>query len=109
MSKTFKPAVVALILTAFALPALAQGTTATPRIDQRLSNQEQRIEQGEQSGALTQREAATLEKREARTQADLAAAKSDGSVTRAERAGLHHELNGNSRAIARKKHNRRHQ
>lgn len=109
MDKMQKSLATAWILAAFALPAQAQTSTDTPRIDQRLSNQAQRIEQGGQSGALTQREAAVLERRTARTQADLAAAKSDGNVTRAERAGLHREVNGNARAIARKKHNRRHQ
>ena len=46
---------------AFTLPALGQ-TSSTPRIDQRQANQEWRIEQGEKSGALTNKEAARLEK-----------------------------------------------
>src|SRR5882672_10585670 len=53
--------VTAAVIAAFALPALAQ-TQSTPRIDQRQQNQERRIEQGEKSGALTQKEAARLEK-----------------------------------------------
>ena len=108
-----KTALIALSLTALTLPALAQMSapqdpTATPRIDKRLDNQEKRIEQGEKSGALTPREANRLEKREAKTEADLAAAKSDGKVTKAERKGLHRELNRNSRAIYRQKHDRQH-
>ena len=63
-----KPLALATLLIA-AIPAFAQ-TTATPtpqqRIDQRQANQEKRIEQGRQSGALTQREAARLEQGQAR-------------------------------------------
>ncbi|HXI36854.1 MAG TPA: hypothetical protein VNH80_08065, partial [Burkholderiales bacterium] len=55
------------VAAAFALPALAQ-TQSTPRIDQRQANQERRIEQGEKSGALNQKEAARLEKGQARVQ-----------------------------------------
>lgn len=108
-----KTTLIALSLTVLTLPALAQtpvekDPTATPGIDKRLDNQEKRIEQGEKSGALTPREANRLEKREAKTEADLAAAKSDGKVTRAECKGLHRELNHNSRAIYRQKHDRQH-
>ncbi|MCL4723587.1 MAG: hypothetical protein KJZ90_04885 [Rhodocyclaceae bacterium] len=50
----------ALLFSALSLPALAQ-VASTPRIDQRQANQQQRIEQGVQSGALTQQEAARLQ------------------------------------------------
>ena len=108
-----KTTLIALSLTVLTLPAFAQTSmprdpAATPGIDKRLDNQEKRIEQGEKSGALTPREANRLEKREARTEADLAAAKSDGKVTKLERKGLHQELNHNSRAIHRQKHDRQH-
>jgi hypothetical protein len=82
-------------------------TTATPHIDQRQQNQEQRINQGVQSGALTARETATLDARETKIAADKAAAKADGSVSSAERAKLRGEERRTSRAIARKKHNAR--
>lgn len=109
-----KSVLIASLIVACALPALAQTAppgkdpAATPGIDQRLSNQEKRIEQGTASGRLTEREANRLEARHDRTEADLAAAKSDGKVTKAERKALHRELNRDSRAIARQKHDRQH-
>lgn len=87
-------------------PAFAD-TTATPRITQRQVNQEQRINQGVQSGALTAHETATLDAREAKIANDKAAAKADGTVTAAERAKLRGEERRTSRAIARKKNNLR--
>ncbi len=109
-----KSALAVLLVSAFALPVLAQtppparDPNATPGIDKRLDNQDKRIEQGEKSGTLTPREANRLESRETKTQADLAAAKSDGKVTKDERKDLHQELNHDSRAIHRQKHDRQH-
>jgi len=88
------------------LPALADNTK-TPVIDQRAANQDRRIEQGEQSGALTNKEAAHLEQRENKLNADEAAAKADGKVTPKERKHLKREENSDSKAIAKKKHNNR--
>ncbi|CAD6876410.1 hypothetical protein [Methylomonas fluvii] len=79
----------------------------TPRIDQRQENQERRIEQGEASGALTNREANRLEHQQMRIERQEAAAKADGVVTAGERARLTHQQNKASRNIARKKHNLR--
>ena len=63
------------ILAAFALPVLAQTSpapakdpAATPRVDQRQANQQQRIDQGVQSGQLTGKEAARLEKGQAQVE-----------------------------------------
>lgn len=109
-----KSILIAGLIAACALPALAQTTppgrdpNATPGIDQRLDNQEKRIEQGAASGRLTERETNRLEARHDKAEADLAAAKSDGKVTKAERKGLHRKLNRDSRAIARQKHDRQH-
>ena len=97
--------IASLLAVAFAAPAFAQ--TATPGIDQRGANQEKRIEQGEKSGALTQREAANLEKRETKLANDKAAAAADGKVTKAERRKLNREANRDSKAIYKKKHNAR--
>jgi hypothetical protein len=108
-----KTALIALSLTALTLPVFAQspavpGPTATPRIDKRLDNQEQRIDAGEASGRLTEREGNRLEARHDKVEADVAAAKSDGVVTKGERKDLHQEVNRNSRAIYRQKHDRQH-
>ena len=81
-------------------------SVATPVIDQRQANQEKRIDQGIASGALTGREAARLEKREAKIEADKVAAKADGKVTPAERHKLMREENRASRAIRHEKHDR---
>jgi hypothetical protein len=96
----------AILATAFIAPAFAQNTN-TPRIDQRQVNQQNRIDQGVQSGALTAKETNTLDKREAKIASDEAAAKADGKVTKAERRKLRNEENHTSRAIFRKKHNAR--
>ena len=79
--------------------------TATPKVTKRQLNQQERISQGKKSGALTNKEAATLEMREAKVQHDKVVAKSDGVVTPAEKAKLNREENRTSRAIYRKKHN----
>lgn len=103
---SLKTAVAILSFTAMTLPAFAQ--EATPRVDQRLDNQEKRIDAGEASGRLTDREANRLEARHEKVESDVAAAKSDGTVTRQERVQLHQEVNRNSRAIYRQKHDAQH-
>lgn len=112
-----KNTIAALIVATLALPVLAQPApsaappskdpAATPNIDQRIANQQKRIDQGVKSGALTTQETARLEKREDKIKADTAAAKADGQVTQQERKRLQHELNQNSRAIHHGKHNRK--
>jgi hypothetical protein len=80
---------------------------STPRVDQRQENQERRIDRGEASGALTEREAARLEHKQDKLATHEEKAKADGKVTPAERGKLRAETRHNSRAIARKKHNNR--
>ncbi len=93
-------------LAAFALmnlPAFAQ--TSTPHIEKRQDRQQQRIAKGVASGNLTAQEAANLEKREAKIEADKQAAKADGKVTAKERDKLDAEQDLASRRIHNKKHN----
>ena len=92
------------VLAAIALPALAQ--TSTPRVDQRQANQQQRIDQGVASGALTGKEAARLEKGQDRVQAMEDKAKADGKVLPKERERLQRAENKQSQMIAREKHDR---
>ena len=92
------------VLTAFALPVLAQ--TNTPNIDQRQANQQQRIDQGVKSGQLTGKEAARLEKGQEHVQKVEDKAKADGVVTKKERARIQHAENVQSRHIAKQKHDR---
>lgn len=105
MKRTASLIVTALTLS-FALPVLAQ--TNTPNIDQRQQNQQQRIDQGIQSGTLTNREANHLEKSQERIQGMEDKAKSDGNVTAQERKRLQQAENVQSRHIYRQKHDRQH-
>lgn len=102
--KLLKTLLVAVVI-ASPLAAFAQ---STPRVDQRQANQPQRIDQGVQSGALTEREAARLERGQERVQAMEDKAKVDGKVTRSERARLHAAQDGQSARIYSQKHDRQH-
>lgn len=95
----------AAALAAFALPAFAQ-TQSTPRVDQRQSNQERRIDQGASSGQLNQKEAARLEKGQARVQKMEDKAAADGKVTAKERVRMEHAQDKQSRRIHRQKHDK---
>ena len=95
------------ILCAAPLLAAAQ-SASTPVFDQRQANQEQRIQQGTQSGSLTQKEAARLERGQVRLQRMEDKAKSDGVVTKQERGRLQHAENVESKRIYREKHDRQH-
>jgi uncharacterized membrane protein YebE (DUF533 family) len=97
---------VAALIATVAVPVFAQ--TTTPNIDKREANQQQRIEQGVQSGQLTNREAARLEKGEAHIDKMEAKAKADGKVTPQERKRIEHAQNVESRKIYREKHDRQH-
>ncbi len=99
--------VVMTLALASPLAAFAQ-SNATPGFDQRQINQEQRIQQGVQSGALTPREAARLERGQQHLQAKEARAKADGVVTQQERAHLQHAEDVQSRRIYAEKHDRQH-
>ncbi len=78
--------------------------TATPRIDQRQANQQNRINQGVASGSLTPKEADRMNRQQSRNAAAEAKAKADGVVTQKERAHLQHRENKSSRNIKRNKH-----
>lgn len=95
---------IAAIAAVITVPAFAQ--TATPGIDQRQMNQEQRIDQGIASGQLTQRETNRLERGQQRVDNLENRAKSDGVVTARERARVQHAQNVESKRIYRQKHDR---
>lgn len=90
------------------LPLTAGAQTNTPRVDQREANQEARIQQGVASGSLTGNEAKRLENGQQRVQNMEAQAKSDGVVTKQERAKLHHAQDAQSQRVFRQKHDRQH-
>lgn len=98
-----KTTLIAIFIAAAALPVSAQ---TTPRVDARQAGQEARIQQGAQSGALTGREAAKLEKGQDKVRAMESKAKADGKVTPRERARLAKEQNKQSKRIAKQKHDK---
>jgi len=79
---------------------------ATPRIEQRETNQEKRIQQGVASGELTSKEAARLNKGQERIDRMQDKAAADGHVTKRERAHIHHAQNKQDHQIKRQKHDR---
>lgn len=112
MEKFLTPALRAATLATILAAILASTTTHaagtnTPGLDQRQENQERRIEQGVESGALNANEATRLEAQQNRVQRAEDRAKADGVVTRRERAALRHRQDHTSGTIARKKHNAR--
>ncbi|MBS1140167.1 MAG: hypothetical protein H6R13_1620 [Proteobacteria bacterium] len=97
-----------LAVLSLVLPTLAFAQGNTPRVDQRQANQEQRIDQGGASGSLTQREANRLDRGQQHVDNMENRAKSDGVVTRGERARLHQAQEVQSRRIYAQKHDRQH-
>lgn len=102
--KTLAAAFIAVA--ALAAPVVAQ-STETPRLDQRQINQQNRIDQGVQSGTLNSNEQTRLNAGQQRIANREANAKADGTVTRAERRGLQRAENRQSRRIASATHNNR--
>ena len=85
---------------------VAYGQAETPGIDQRQANQEQRIDQGITNGQLTQHETNKLEKQQQHIDTMENKAKSDGVVTKKERARIHAAQDKASKNIFRQKHDR---
>ena len=81
------------------------GNTNTPVIDKRAANEQARIANGVNSGALKPGETVKLEKQQARINNAEAKAKADGKVTKGERKHLRKMENNASKNIYKKKHN----
>jgi len=96
--------IAALSLAALSGLALADNT-ATPRVDQREANQQERIANGAASGQLTAKETQHLEKQQAKIDATEAKDKADGKVTGKERRHLAKMQNKASKDIYKEKHN----
>jgi len=99
-----KITILAAVMAALALPVAAQ--TNTPLVDKRQANQDARIQQGVQSGQLTPKETAKLEKGQAKVQKMEDKAKADGKVTPKERTRLAKAQNKQSRKIYKEKHDK---
>ena len=98
--RTIHRLIASSIVTLSCSAAFAQAGTV-----QRDVNQQSRIEQGLQSGQLSTREAAKLERGEARINRMQSRALADGKLNAAERARLDKAQDAESRAIANAKHN----
>lgn len=94
-------AVTMVVALAVAAPALGAGAAT---VNERQERQQDRIEQGVKSGELTKREAARLRREQRRIKAEEKAFRSDGKLSKRERAKLQKDLNKSSRHIYREKH-----
>ena len=95
-------AVVGIAALSLTTPGFAQET----RVDRRQDRQEQRIDRGVQSGALTPRETRRLEHGQQHVENVETRALADGMVTGREKARLEHAQDVQSRRIYRQKHDR---
>jgi hypothetical protein len=86
----------------FSVPALAQTTSSEV---QRNVNQQQRIENGLQSGQLSTKEAAQLEKGEANIEKMESKAEANGNLSNAEKQRIQRAQNKESQEIYRDTHN----
>ena len=102
--KTLEFAVVLVLGAVTAVPAFADGTTAQTVETQRDVNQQERIENGLQSGQLTTHEAGRLEREETHVDQMEANAAADGNVTKAEAARINTVQNAVSNSIYNQKH-----
>jgi methionine-rich copper-binding protein CopC len=106
MSKFIKAIISVSLIAMFAFTTFAQD--ATPKVHHRQNKQQRRIANGIKDGSLNSREAARLERQEAKIQKDKHEAKSDGTVTKEERQQLRKEQNKTSRHIYKQKHDAQH-
>ena len=84
--------------------SLAFAEANTPKIDQRQGKQEQRVDQGIVSGQLNERETNRLNNQQEHINKMEDKAKSDGVVTKKERARIGQAQDRASRHIAKQKH-----
>jgi hypothetical protein len=106
--KTTLAAFTLSLVSAAAFAQAASAPAATPGIDKRQANQEQRIDQGVASGQLTKREAHRLEREQNAVNRAEGKAKADGTVTAQERKQLHRMQDHASKDIRHQKHDAQH-
>ena len=90
--------------TLLAALAVTPPAGAATVIDQRQANQERRIDQGIQSGQLTEREAERLQRQQDHIQNMEDKALADGKLSKGERRKIRRAQNRASRQIWRQKH-----
>ena len=99
--KTTHIALAVAVASLFSTAAFAQSVASEV---ERNVNQQQRIEQGLQSGQLTTREAARLERGESRVESMEAKAMKDGNLSNAEKSRINQAQNKLSNEIYQEKH-----
>jgi hypothetical protein len=86
----------------------AHAQVSPSQVDQRFQNQDNRINQGLQSGKLTPGQASSLQAGDARKEAELQRMENrdgnTGTITKAQNARLNRQLNGESARIYNEKH-----
>src|SRR5215472_16920032 len=104
--KIFSSRLTGIILCA-ALAPMTSMAAARQTVNQRLGNQQARINQGIKSVELTRKEAGNLEAKEARIKNSerFDRKKDHGKLTPAQHASLEKQLNKSSRNIYKDKHN----
>jgi len=106
--KTTLAAFTLSLVSAASFAQAASAPAATPGIDKRQANQEQRIDQGVASGQLTRRETHRLERQQSAINKAEDKAKADGTVTAQERKKLHGMQDRASKGIHHQKHDAQH-
>jgi hypothetical protein len=103
-------ALMALVLSAAPIAAHAQdadvpGHPRVNEVDQRLQNQQNRIDAGAADGQLNANQAAHDDARDAKVSQELSAdeAKNGGHITKAEQRKMNRQLNHNSKKIHRQR------
>lgn len=111
MKYSFSPVLFAALLLGAAHPATAETPwqKSHPRreeVNQRLKNQDKRIDQGVRSGKLTHQQAKQLHKedRQIRQEERDMAAQNGGHITKQEQKTINQQENKTSRQIRREKH-----
>src|SRR6266849_1501455 len=94
-----------------AVLAAVLGISVAAEADRRERRQQERIAEGVESGQLTPRETARLERKEARIHREIQRdrAANGGTLTPAERRRINRQQNRVSRQIYREKHDAQHQ
>jgi hypothetical protein len=85
--------------------SILAGNTYDPKIQERITKQQHRIDTGIASGSLTSREAEILQDNLNWVKSEETRLKADGKLNKRERERLHEMLDNNSDMIYKKKHN----
>lgn len=105
MKKVWVFIVVASLVVILSAGNILAGNTYDPKIQERITKQQHRIDQGIASGNLTRTEAGILQDNLNWVKAEETRLKADGKLTERERERLHEMLDNNNHMIYKKKHN----